>query len=433
MSKRPITAIIVGAGHRALIYAEYAKLHPDKLQIVGVADPNPLRRQEAAAMFGFDETHCYESAEALAARGKLADAVINGTMDADHVRTTVPLLRTGYDVLLEKPFAVTEDEVRQLEKVTRQTGRKVMICHVLRYAPFYTEIKRRLLANEIGELINIQCVEHVSYHHIASCFVRGKWNREDQCGSSMLRAKCCHDLDLIMWMKSGIVPIRVASLGGLHYFTRDNAPAGSGEYCLLDCPLEKDCPYSARKLYLDHPDRWGFYVWAGMEQLKNPTLKDKEEYLKRKDHLYGRCIWKCPNNVVDRQSVCIEFQDGCTATLNMVGGTSRPMRNIHLIGTTGEIQGIMDDSKFTVRHMDPRPGHEYSEEVVDLNILGDMSGAFGGHGGGDIRLAADFINILQGEEPSVSCTNIYDSINGHMAGFAADTAMKDHRVVDIKR
>ena len=205
MSKQ-ITAIIVGAGHRAILYSLYALEHPDELKIVGVADPDPIRRKKVAEMHGFGEEMCFKSAEELAERPKLADAVINGTMDRQHVPTAVPLLRAGYDMLLEKPFAISEEEVNYLYKVVKETGRKVMICHVLRYAPFYVAIKQRLLSGEIGDIINIQATEHVSYHHLAVSFVRGKWGNEEKCGAPMLLAKCCHDMDLIMWLKSGVSP-----------------------------------------------------------------------------------------------------------------------------------------------------------------------------------------------------------------------------------
>lgn len=85
-------------------------------------------------------------------RDKFADAVINGTMDELHVKTSIPILRKGYDMLLEKPFCTNEREMRELEEVARETGRKVMICHVLRYTPFYSSIKRHVLDGEIGIL-----------------------------------------------------------------------------------------------------------------------------------------------------------------------------------------------------------------------------------------------------------------------------------------
>ena len=74
---QPLTAVIVGAGHRAVIYANFALANPDKLKIVGIADPNPLRREWCRKTYGFSEENMFESAEALAARPRFADAVIN--------------------------------------------------------------------------------------------------------------------------------------------------------------------------------------------------------------------------------------------------------------------------------------------------------------------------------------------------------------------
>ena len=143
-------------------------------------------------------------------------------------------------------------------------------------------------------------------------------------------------------------------------------------------------------------------------------------------------MWKCDNDVVDHQSVVAEFDDGCTATLNMIGGSSKPTRSIHLVGTRGEIQGVLEDSTFTIRHIDPRPGHEYDEEVVDLRVKGDMTGAFGGHGGGDLRLVEDFLKVVRGEAPSLSTTSIEDSVTGHLLGFCADRSRREGRVIDVE-
>lgn len=424
----PLDAVIVGAGHRALTYASYAEKQPDELRIVGVADPNPLRRQQTSDRFGVAEDRRFATSAELAAVPRFADCAINGTMDHQHVETSLPLLDAGYDLLLEKPFATDIDEMNRLLTAAQTNGRKVMICHVLRYAPFYYAIRERVASGEIGRLLNVQTVEHVSYHHMAVGFVRGKWNSKATCHSSMLMAKCCHDLDLLMWMQSGVNPRRVSSFGSNTQFRPEAAPEGAGEKCLVDCEIEADCLYSARKHYLDHPKRWSFYVWDSLEHIADPTIEDKIASLKG-DNPYGRCVWKCDNDVVDHQSVAIEFEDGCTATHNMVGGTAKPSRSIHLIGTRGEIQGVFEDSAFCVRHIDPRPGCAYAETRVDLNESGDMHGAFGGHGGGDLRLVKDFIDLVNGAEPSLACTRIEDSVNGHLTGFLADRAMEEGRVV----
>ena len=428
----PLRALIVGAGHRALLYASYAQQHPDEMQIVGVADPRELRRQHVAELYGLPSDRCFETAEEMASYPQFADVVINGTMDHQHVPTTLPLLAAGYDMLLEKPFATHEAEMWQLVEAARHHERKVMICHVLRFTPFYAAIRQQILNNAIGAILSVQTLEHVSYHHMAVAFIRGKWAQKSYSHSTMLMAKCCHDLDLIAWMKSGIAPRAVASFGSNVQFRPENAPEGAGTRCLVDCPIEPDCLYSARKHYIDHPYRWSFYVWEGLEHLDPPTLADKVRSLETHNP-YGRCVWKTKMDVVDHQSVLVEFEDGATATHNMIGGASRPSRAIHLVGTRGEIQGVFEDQRFVIRHIDPRPGHEYAETLVDLTAGGDMHGAFGGHGGGDLRLVADFVRVIRGEPVSISTTHLQDSVAGHLMGFAADRAMAEHCVVNIEK
>ncbi|NLF16073.1 MAG: Gfo/Idh/MocA family oxidoreductase [Lentisphaerae bacterium] len=418
----PLTTIIVGAGHRGVLYASYASAHPEELRVVGVADPDPVRREAVRQRFGIAPENCLGSAAELAARGRIADTVINGTMDADHVTTTLPLLEAGYDVLLEKPICPTQAELLQLLQTARRTGRRVCVGHVLRHAPFYAEIRRRVAAGEIGELITVNTTERVSYHHMAVVFVRGKWNQKAT-SNPMLMSKCCHDLDLIAWMKSGVRPQRVASLGGRMHFRPEKAPDGAGTRCLVDCPIERDCAYSARKHYLEQ-NRWGTYVWHCLEHLGQPTMDDKIRSLST-DNPHGRCVWKCDNDVVDHQSVIVEFADGCVASHTLTTGTAKPCRTIHLVGTKGEIEGSVEDGSFVVRFPDARPGHEFTETPVDLKVSMDM------HGGGDLRLVGDFLRVVRGERPSLSTTQLEDSVYGHLIGFAADVAMEERRGVEI--
>lgn len=435
MENRPITAIIVGAGHRSFVYSELAKTNPEMLKIVGVADPNPIRRKKAMDYFGFKEDMCFENAEELAKKGKLADTVINGTMDEQHLETAVPLLDAGYDMLLEKPFAPNEEEMRQIVNCAKKNNSKVMICHVLRYTPFYYAIKERIVNGEIGDIINIQTTEHVSYHHLSTSYIRGKWANSDKCHTSMLLAKCCHDLDIIMWMMSETKPKQISSFGGKFQFKPENAPKEAGTICMKDCPLVDTCVYSTKRLYIDHPDRWAFYVWDALEGKKNVTLEDKIALMKS-DSPYARCIYKCDNNVVDHQSVLINFESGATGTHNMVGGSAEPRREIHIIGTKGEIFGNFEESKFTVLKIDPSPdahNEECDVEEVDLRVTGDMVGAYGGHGGGDERLAADFVKFIRGERPSLACTSIFDSVVGHLSVYLADKSRENGGMpMDVK-
>lgn len=413
----PLKTIIVGGGHRSLTYAALSEIEKDKMQIVGVADPNKERRETIAERFNIPAERCFCGAEELSRAPKFADAVINGTMDHIHVETTVPLLAAGYDVLLEKPFAVNESEARKLVEAAEKYSRKVMVCFVLRYAPFYRKIKELILAGEIGEIISIETAEYVSYHHMSTSHVRGKWNNSEKCHSSMLLAKCCHDIDIMMWLMSETKPMLVSSFGCNKQFRKENAPKNSGTRCLVDCPLVDECLYSAKRLYIDHPDRWSFYVWDALENIKEPTIDDRINLLKTSP--YGVCAFKSDNNVVDHQSVSVLFENGATGIHNMVGGTSSGTRTIHITGTKGVISGDFEQGEFTLSKIDPRPNREHEDTVFDLKIENDT------HGGGDLDLVRDFVSYVTNETPSVSCTSLSDSLSGHLVVFLADKSREN--------
>ena len=414
---KPLETVIVGGGHRSLIYAGLSDIKPEMMKIVGIVDPNEFRRKSIAEKFSIPEENIFTNVEEFTARPKFADAVINGTMDHIHVETSLPILKAGYDILLEKPFAVNESEMRELVKCANENNRKIMVCFVLRYAPFYRKIKETLLTGEIGQIVNIQTVEHVSYHHMSTSHIRGKWRNEEECHASMLLAKCCHDIDIMMWLMSETKPSLVSSFGCNKQFRIENAPENSGTRCLVDCPLVDECLYSAKRLYIDHPDRWSFYVWDKLEHIENPTIEDKIELLKTSP--YGVCAYKSDNNVVDHQTVSVFFENGATGIHNMVGGTSEGTRTIHITGTKGVIKGDFEKATFTLSKIDPRPGCEHDDTVFDLKVGEDT------HGGGDLDLVRDFVAYARGEEPSVSCTSISDSLSGHLVVFLADKSREN--------
>jgi predicted dehydrogenase len=346
-------------------------------------------------------------------------------MDQLHYRSTMPLLEAGYDVLVEKSIAQTEQHVRALIDTANLHKRTVMICHVLRYAPFYRKIKAMLDDGVIGSIVALTTNENVSYHHMAVAFIRGQWRKTES--NPMLLSKCCHDLDMIAWLMTGIEAQRVASFGALTQFKPSNAPPGSALRCLDGCEIESSCPYSAKANYITQ-GLWGHRAWVALGQIENVTEEQKLESL-RTDNPVGRCVWHCDNDVVDHQTVIVEFANGATATHNMFCATARPTRTIHSLGTEGELEGDFEDGLIKLRTPCRSKTHAYKQEVIDVNITGDEGDS--GHGGGDVGLIADFASVIRGNEPSRSVTNIQDSLTGHLIAFAADSAMREHRVVEL--
>lgn len=423
----PVTVAVVGAGSRSGAYTQYALKFPEQMKIVAVADPNPVHRKILSDAHKIPAEMQFESYADLAGRAPVAEAVINATRDQIHHPSALALLAAGYHMLLEKPIAHTEREVREIIAGAKKNNRIVVIGHVLRFAPFYARIKQMILDGKIGEIISMNTLEAVSYYHMATGYVRDRWHRRDR-NSPMLLAKCCHDLDIIAWLLSG-VPVRsVASFGSLKQFRPENAPAGSGMRCLVDCKIERQCQYSAKRIYMEK-DRWvANYAFQPLKGKGEITDEMRLEHLRTSP--YGKCVWHCDNDVVDRQSVLIEFANGATATHDMFCATARPTRRIHINGSKGEIEGDMETGIIRLRLPDlaPKPT-DYVEEVIDVSK--EVGADAMGHGGGDIRLAADFVAVLRGKPHSISTTEIEDSLTGHQIAFAADAAMIEKRVVKV--
>ncbi len=425
MSQALKTAI-AGCGNRGGVYSEYAYVNPDMMEITAVAEPNEYRRNKMGDRFEIPNERRFETVGEFLESGIRVDAVINTTMDADHYKTAKSILKAGLDMLIEKPICLTKQELLEIYSLSKESGARVMVCHVLRYAPFYRTIKELIINGEIGDIHSMVTEENVSYHHFSTAFVRGKWANSDVCGSQILMSKCCHDLDILTWLKSGTPPIRVSSFGGLFNYRVENAPAGSGTRCTADCSIAGSCEYDAKKLYLEK-DIYDYYAREHLDDFIDSDRPGRLEKSLGENNPYGRCVWRCDNNVMDHQTVIVEFDDGCTASHNLIGGTAKPDRTIHIAGTRGEVVGSMEDGIIKIRKPDPDNDSLYDEKAIDIQEGGD------GHGGGDLRLVEDFVRFMGNGRTSVSTTELGDSIYGHLIGFGAHESLTGRRAVEIER
>ena len=184
--------VLIGAGQRGMIYARYA--HEAGHEITAVAESDPVKREIAAKEFGIPEDKCFIFGEALLAEPRMGDAAIIATMDRDHYREAVPAMEKGYHLLLEKPISPVPEETLAIEETAVRTGRHVTVCHVLRYSPFFRELKKAVTSGKIGRVITIQHNENIGNFHFAHSFVRGNWRRSDE-ASPLIMQKSCHDMD----------------------------------------------------------------------------------------------------------------------------------------------------------------------------------------------------------------------------------------------
>lgn len=407
--KDQITVAIVGLGSRGRdAYAEAIKEMNDRAVIVAVADPRADRLQEMAETFQIPSEHCYTTAEELLAQPKLADAVLICTQDQQHVPHGLMALEKGYDVMMEKPISPDSEACQKLLALAKQTGKKVVICHVLRYAPFYRKVKEVLDSGILGELQSIQADEDVAYWHHAHSYVRGNWRNSEET-SPMLLAKCCHDMDLMVWL-TGRRCQRVSSFGSLGHFTPDHAPEGAALRCLDGCKVKETCPYDAEQFYVNDKRRGvrhGNTGWPANILALNPTVENV--YAALREGPYGRCVYHCDNNVVDHQVVNLEMDGGLTVTFSMCAFNGGG-RHAKFMGTHGYMTADLEENVIKVM---PFGGET---QVYDFNLAKEK---MLGHAGGDTVLINEFMDYLRGAAPE-GITSLEASMESHFICFAAE-------------
>ena len=411
MSK-PVTFAICGCGARGLeAYAPYQLTHPEEMKVVAGADVRPERLELLRKRFGVPAGMCFPSDEALLAQPKLADVMIVSTQDRQHVSAALKALDKGYHILLEKPISPDLGQCRALQEKARETGRAVVVCHVLRYTKFYAVLEDLLRRGEIGKIETIDAIEHVAYWHQAHSFVR----RNSSETSPMILQKSCHDMDILRWL-AGAPCLKVQSFGSLDYFKAENAPQGAAPRCLDGCACKDACPYDAEKIYVTDP-RTGIRGrgkgWPCAVLASEPD--EDKIYAALRTGPYGRCVFHCDNNVVDHQTVNLEFEGNIHATFTMTAFTQDCRRTIKVTGTLGEIEGDMAKNALTLRRFG-RP-----EETFDLNEEG---GQFSGHGGGDFGLMASFCRLIA-RGGGAGLTGVDASVESHVMALAAEASRLD--------
>jgi len=291
-------------------------------------------------------------------------------------------------------------------------NRRVVVCHVLRYAPFFETIRAAIERGDVGDVVCIQALENVGYWHQAHSFVRGNWRNEEE-STFMLLAKCCHDIDYLVWLCGGQNCKRVSSFGSLRHFRKECAPEGAAERCTAGCKAKDNCPYDAEKIYLTNEQTGvlhGHTDWPCNILALEPTEETIREAIEHGP--YGRCVYACDNDVVDNQIVNMEMEDGTHCQLMMTAFTAHGGRTIRVLGTRGAIEGDMDANTLSIQpYGKPRVEIDVSKIGVDL----------AGHGGGDARMVAEYLRLLhEGGEPSGRMTTLSASAESHYIAFAAE-------------
>ena len=403
--------VVFGFGARGRIYANFAKTYPEKFNLIAIIENNPDRLKMAKNEY--PTAKLYADYKDFLKDGIKADIVAVATQDKDHKEHAVAMMEHGYDLLLEKPISNVEEDCLEIYKASKKYGRKVVVCHVLRYTPFYSTVKRYIDSGKLGEVVTINASENVGYYHQAHSFIRGPWKNSKE-SSPMILAKCCHDMDIIRYLM-GEECLAVSSYGGLYHFNRENAPENSTEYC-HDCPIQ-DCVYKAQKIYTEQGRGFAQYFTT-------KELTDENVLNDLKDTDYDKCVYKSNNDVVDHQVTIMNFAKGKTACHTMTAFSKEIYRDLKVHGTKAELFGVVEENRIEVRY--------FGGEVEKIEI--DVSRAnVGGHMGGDFFMMESLFKTLNGEKAE-GITYLDVSIDSHLMSFGAERSrLSGGNSVEIKK
>lgn len=390
---------VIGVGNRTGKYLHYFSLHPDVVELAAVVEPDPVRREACRKQFNLPEDRCYVSSDDFFDRFREpCDGVIIGSPDRYHHAQALKAIARGWDILLEKPVAQSYGQCLEIAEAARNRGVKVGVCYVLRFLSLYRKVKELLESGTIGRITGVSHQEYVGIDRMLHTFVRGYWNRADLSAPSFV-SKCCHDVDMLLWVTGAKIK-QVQSAGSLAWYRPENAPEGSTDRCIT-CPIERDCSYSAVDMYL----RRG--VWTrNFPVPEGKTLQDVLEDEMRTGR-FGRCAFRCDNDVADRQVVTLTASDGILLTIEMNALTRREGRETVISGTKGEISvagqviEVRDRSGALIQTLD------FSREA-----------ALPYHANADLLLVEDFIQSIAtpSRQPAVT---LDDSLESHRICFLA--------------
>jgi predicted dehydrogenase len=111
-----------------------------------------------------------------------------------HEAATIAALQAGKHVLLEKPFALTAAGCDGMIAAAGETGRMLMIAHVLRFWPEYVTLIAHVHSGKLGRPISAVATRLSQLPAWADWFVNPDWS-----GGAVLDLSV-HDFDALNWL-----------------------------------------------------------------------------------------------------------------------------------------------------------------------------------------------------------------------------------------
>lgn len=384
---------VIGGGNRGKHLARLAS-KTGRAKIVAVAEPDETQIKLFQTEFSLSSDNCYQDYKDLLNSNLRFDGILVTTPPFCHAEITCACLEKGIPVFLEKPMASNLKDARKIVDAVEKTGTFLQIGFNCLYAPFFVQLKDIVSSGKLGRILSLEWKEIITPFHWSTYCRYPSYSKRSVIGSWLLE-KCCHDLDLINWLIESPC-IRVASFGNRSYFKRRS---DTPEYCTDGCPIEKECIFSAFRFY---------------PELKENLSTSLPKYK-------TRCVYNSDSDLVDHQSVILEYENGVTVCFSLIPLGQKNTRQVYICGTEATLRGDWDSNEIRLYP------HQTNEEVIcDPELSYEEE-----HGGADPKIVSAFLDSLDNplNQPKTTEKEGWEAM---VVGCGIDLALRERRVVDLE-
>ena len=370
-----IKLAVIGMGVRITHMARLmCEADPD-VRVVAIADPAgtaAAQRAAAAKLPDAEGIRLYADVRQLLANADDFDALLIGTRCHLHAELAAAVAHTGLPLFLEKPVAISWDQLRALQKAYAGRRTPIVVSFPLRLTAHVQTAVEILRSGRLGAVNQVQAVNNVPYGGVYF----GQWYRDYEKTGGLWLQKATHDLDYVNCLMSAAVagttvqPLSVAAMHGR------TAMGGSVEPDLRcsDCGNTEQCAESPVNLTIRGSD-------GGMLNYQPPTPDA--------DHA---CAFSSSILHQDAGSALVMYSNGAHASYvqNFLPRQSAGQRGATVIGFEATLRFDWHSDTVTVI--------DHHRERVDRIAVAAGSN----HGGGDEALARNFVGVVRGREASRS-------------------------------
>jgi len=122
---------------------------------------------------------------------KEIDVVLIASRNQDHAPQALAALEAGKHVFVEKPMALTRQECTALTSAVEKTGLQLTVGFNRRFAPYYMELKKRLVKRGGPAVLNCR---------VNSPGISGEYWMADPAIGGAILGEACHFVDLFYWL-----------------------------------------------------------------------------------------------------------------------------------------------------------------------------------------------------------------------------------------